>query len=273
VIVSVDGAELHYTTQGRGTPCLLPTAIGTEPYERQTAGPLCERLRLVYVDLRGGGRSSGNPADLDSDVIASDFEAVRTALGVERIAVLGHSIVGMLAIEYARRHPAHVSHVIAVGTPARGDMAALAARASAFFEKDGSTERKRVLQENLAAIGPGADPSQAMLAQTPTRFFDPRFDAAPLFAGATTNPLLLGHLLGRIARTWDVTNGANPLRVPMLLAHGRYDYTVPYLDWEELAATLPRATLEIFERSGHQPFAEEPERFARVVTDWMEREA
>ncbi|MEX2206732.1 MAG: hypothetical protein WEF50_10940 [Myxococcota bacterium] len=32
MIISVEGAELHYTTQGRGTPCRVPTAIGTEPF-------------------------------------------------------------------------------------------------------------------------------------------------------------------------------------------------------------------------------------------------
>ena len=78
---------------------------------------LDDHLQLVFVDLRGGGKSTGNAEDLTFDLLADDLDAVRRALGVERVAVFGHSILGVLAIEYARRRPAHVSHVIAVGTP------------------------------------------------------------------------------------------------------------------------------------------------------------
>lgn len=55
----------------------------------------------------------------------------------------------------------------------------------------------------------------------------------------------------------------------LFLAHGRYDYTVPYVMWDNIATTLPDTTLQIFEHSGHQPFFEEPDRFASAVTDWM----
>jgi proline iminopeptidase len=59
------------------------------------------------------------------------------------------------------------------------------------------------------------------------------------------------------------------LRVPIFIAQGRYDYASPYVLWEGIAPTLPNATLQIFEQSGHQPFFEEPDRFAVALTDWM----
>jgi proline iminopeptidase len=140
---------------------------------------------------------------------------------------------------------------------------------AAFFEEDASDERKRRLRENLAALSAGATPGQTMFAQTPMRFFDARLDAAPLFAESVVRPRLLGHLLGTLAPAWDVTAGAGPLRVPILIAHGRYDYVVPYRLWDGVAERLPGATFRLFERSGHQPFFDEPDRFAEVVTDWM----
>jgi proline iminopeptidase len=202
-------------------------------------------------------------------VLADDLEAIRVDLGVERIAVLGHSILGALAIEYGRRCPASVSHAIAVGTPPSGDMARLSARAASFFEEDASEDRKRRLRDNLAKLPSGASPGQTILAQTPMRFFDARFDAAPLFAEADVQPPFFAHLMRTLAPAWDITVGSSSLRVPIFLAHGRYDYTVPYVLWDGIAPTLPSATLQIFEQSGHQPFFEEPERFAVALTDWM----
>ncbi len=267
--VSVNGAELFYSTRGNGPACLVLSGVGTKPYERMTPPSLSDRFQLVYVDLRGSGQSTGEPADLTFDVLAGDLEAIRVDLGVERIAVLGHSIMGVLAIEYGRRCPATVSHVITAGAPPSGDMARVAAKAASFFAEDASEDRKQVLQDNLARLPAGASMGQVMFAQTPLRFFDARFDAAPLFAEAVARPQFLQHVLGPLTQRWDVTVGASGLRVPIFLAHGRYDYTVPYVLWDGIPPQLPNATLEIFERSGHQPFFEEPDRFVAALTDWM----
>ncbi|HEY8207896.1 MAG TPA: alpha/beta hydrolase [Myxococcaceae bacterium] len=67
---------------------------------------------------------------------------------------------------------------------------------------------------------------------------------------------------------WEVTSGA-ALRVPLLLTHGRSDYIVPHTLWADVLPKLPTATFRLFERSGHQPFLEEPEAFTRAVVDWM----
>jgi pimeloyl-ACP methyl ester carboxylesterase len=195
--ISVDGAELHYSTLGSGSPCMVLSAIGTKPYIRMTSAALSSRQTLVYVDLRGGGRSTGSAADLTFDVLAADLEAVRGELGAERVAVLGHSVLGILAIEYARRCPLAVSHE------------------SEF------------------------------------------------------RPELLTHVMGTLVDGWDIRSGADSLRVPLLIAHGRYDYTVPYTLWEGMADTLPRTTMRLFGSSGHQPFLEEPEAFGAAVADWM----
>jgi proline iminopeptidase len=267
--VSVHGAELFYSTRGNGPACLVLSAIGTRPYERQLPPRLSDRLRLVFVDLRGGGRSTGDPADLTFDLLADDLEAIRADLGVERVAVFGHSILSILALEYGRRRPGSVSHVITAGAPPRGDMAWVAAEAASFFAADATEERKQILRDNLAQLPPEPSLGQTMLAQTPMRFFDPRCDAAPLFAEAEPRPGLLQHLLGPLTRGWDVTVGASSLSVPTFLAHGRYDYVVPHVLWNGIAEQLPHASWQIFARSGHQPFCEEPDRFTESLMEWM----
>ena len=270
--VSVNGAELFYSTRGTGPVCLVLSAIGTRPYERQMPAELSDRLQLVFVDVRGGGRSTGDPAGLSFDVLAEDVEAIRADLGVGKIAVLGHSILGILAIEVGRRCPATVSHVITVGTPPRGAMAWGAAQSDAFFEQDASEDRKQVLRDNLARLPAGASRIQSLFAQTPMRFFDARLDAAPLFEGAEANPDLLRQIMATLAPAWDVTARSNELTVPTFLAHGRYDYIVPYCLWDGIPEKLPNATFQLFERSGHQPFFEEPAHFAESVTAWMARQ-
>jgi proline iminopeptidase len=267
--VTVAGADIFYITRGRGPACLVPTLIGVEPYDRQMPASLDAHLQLVFVDLRGSGRSTGTATDLTFDVVAEDFEAVRRALGAQQVVVLGHSVLGIPAMEYGRRRPDTVSHVIGAGASPTGDMARLLARAKPFFEEDASDERKRLLRDNMAALGPGATAAASLLAQTPMRFFDPRFDAAPLYAGATAKPEVMAHVLGTLIRGWDASAGATNRSPPLLLAHGRHDYAVPYVMWQGVAETMPNTTFRLFDRSGHQPFVEEPELFTSVVVDWM----
>jgi proline iminopeptidase len=268
MIVHAAGAEINCVTRGQGPVCLVLSSIGTKPYELQMPRALDEHLTMAFVDVRGSGLSTGDPASLGFDVLADDLEAIRRTLGVARVIVLGHSINGMLAIEYARRHPETVSHAIVVGTPPKGDMAALIAQSTAYFQAHASDERKQLLQENLAKLPPGTPPGQAVFAQTPMRFFDPRFDAPSLFNGANPRPEILMHLMSTLGPTWDATAGAT-LRTPLLIAHGRHDYTVPHVLWDDVIIGLPTATKRIFERSGHQPFVEEPERFTTEVTAWL----
>ena len=273
MVVSVNGAELFYTTRGSGVPCMVPCILGTSVYERLTPSPLTEHFQFVYVDMRGSGQSTGDPADLTFDLLASDLDAVRTDLGLPRVAVLGYSIMGAAALEYGRRCPETVSHVIMAGTPPTGDLQTMVTASTAFFAADGSEERKAILQANLAALAPGTPPTQAVFAQTPMRFFDPRFDAASLFAGSMFNPRVFEHVLGKLTARWNILAGLESLRVPILLAHGRYDYAVPFTMWDGIVDKVPSAHLHVFERSGHQTFFEEPGRFADVVLAWMARSA
>jgi proline iminopeptidase len=237
--------------------------------ELLTPAPLVDRFQFAYVDVRGGGRSTGDPSHLTFDVLAQDLDAVRADLGVDRVAVLGYSIAGALAVEYGRRWPARVSHVILAGTPPSGDMGRLAAASTRFFEEDGSEERKQILRENMSRLPPGTQPGQAVLAQTPMRFFDPRAEAARLYRESEVNPRLFEHVLETLVAGWDITSDPGSLRVPTFVAHGRYDYVVPHGMWDGIVETLPNTTFRLFERSGHQPFFEEPQQFADAVVEWM----
>jgi pimeloyl-ACP methyl ester carboxylesterase len=89
--VNVTGAELNVLVRGQGPVCLVPSSIGTAPYERQLPEALARKLTLAIVDLRGSGLSTGTADDLTFDVAAEDFEAVRRQLGATKAAVLGHS--------------------------------------------------------------------------------------------------------------------------------------------------------------------------------------
>jgi proline iminopeptidase len=149
-------------------------------------------------------------------------------------------------------------------------MSRMLASATAFFEADASEERRRLLRENMARLPEGASPGQALRAQAPMRFFDAAFDIGPMLERAISKPAFFQHALGPMTAGWDAAAAAPGAPVPIFLGHGRYDYVVPHVLWQGVAEKLPGAVFRLFERSGHQPFFEEPDLFLRSVTEWMD---
>ena len=107
--ITSDGVKLHYKVAGSGVPCLfVPGDPDFNSFSvEQTIGNILENnLQMIYVDLRGAGRSA-SPVDgnysLDRMVI--DFEEIRNHLGIKKWLIAGHSMSGIILMGYALRSP------------------------------------------------------------------------------------------------------------------------------------------------------------------------
>jgi len=80
---------------------------------------------------------------------------------------------------------------------------------------------------------------------------------------------IVDRLFGEMFQTYDLAQGPAEIAVPVLIAHGRYDYSVPYTLWDEHRHKLPRHTYALFEKSGHTPSLEEPELFDHALLEWV----
>lgn len=114
--IPVENARLYYREIGLGRPILI--LHGGPDFNHNYFLPDMDRLadsyRLIYYDQRGRGKSMGavQPEDVSIQSEIEDVEAVREYFHLESAAVLGHSWGGLLAMEYAIRHPERVSHLI-----------------------------------------------------------------------------------------------------------------------------------------------------------------
>jgi len=129
--VPVGESRLFVRDLGSGHPAIV--LHGGPDFDHSYLVPeldgLAEHYRLVFYDQRGRGRSwSGEgPGSVTIDSEVEDLDRVRAWTGSETVALLGHSWGGLLAMEYAIRHPERVSHLILMNTaPAsHADMLAL----------------------------------------------------------------------------------------------------------------------------------------------------
>jgi proline iminopeptidase len=119
-LVRLNGVELFYSDQGRDdAPALVFLHdLGYNSYSFEAlVGEFLSDYRMIYLDQRGGGRSGeleDDPALFTIDALVDDLEALRSHLGLRRFTPLGHGFGAVIALEYARRFPQHISRVVAV---------------------------------------------------------------------------------------------------------------------------------------------------------------
>lgn len=281
--VAVGERVFGYRAEGSGPPCL---SIGGAGFWAPTFSEgLRDNLRLIFADTRFIGPPS-EPEEVESvtlDLLLAEVDAVRHAAGVERVIALGHSALGLVALEYARHYPQHVSHVVMIGSPPRpliefdGPALDFIPEVKAFWDEDASSERKELLavtqtelsEERMATVPPGKTFGVWYLAHRPMVFFDPRYDATSLFDPIEFDSPTFNHFLGVILDGYDVGATLREVTVPVFLALGRYDYLVPHITWDPLKGSMPGLTCRVFDESGHYPMMEESDRFDRDLLEWL----
>ncbi len=109
-----DGAEIYLKVAGKGPVCMLVhggPGQGSLSTEKMGADKLEDFLTMVWLDQRGSGKSP-DAQNYRLDRVVQDLEEARQALGVDKLCLIAHSFGGILAVDYAKRYPQHVSELI-----------------------------------------------------------------------------------------------------------------------------------------------------------------
>lgn len=281
-IVKINDREFGYLVDGKGVPCL---AIGSTVFWPPTfSQSLRQHVRLIFADTR----FIGSPSEPDShdrvtlDSLIDEVEHIRRACEIDRLGVLGHSALGLLALEYARRYPQHVSGVVMIGTPPytllefEGPAVDFVPEVKRFWDEDASAERKAILESNqaelsdlLSEVPPGKAFGVWYVAHGPMVWHNPNYDASWLFDPIEFDSPVFNHFLDVLLRDYDVTESLREVVVPVFLALGRHDYLVPYILWDEPCRSVTNLSCHVFENSGHYPMFEESELFDKRLLEWM----
>ena len=255
-----DGSEMRQ----RPTVVLIHGGPGVydHSYFKPDFGLLTEHAQVVYLDLRGHGRSDWGDADAWSfETCADDVRIFCDTVGIARPIVFGHSMGGPVVLLYGARHPGHAAGLVVQSGFARwdtprmvegfrsvaGDEVAEIARRSYAGEDVPDSEWSRV----FSAFGPHL-PDEERKAHTPQN-------------------LELNTRGMELIRRLDIVDQLSRVDSPTLVSVGELDPVTPVAAAVEVVGALPHgiAQLEVIDGAGHFAWMDAPERWWPMIIDFV----
>lgn len=237
-----DGEPLYYETHGSGEPLLLVTGLnGLASFWKPHVEVLARRFTLILHDHRGTGASSLKPLAFSVEQMMADVLALMDALGIRSADILGHSTGGAIGQVLAVERPERVRRLlISASWPGRDP----------YFD---------LLFETRAAVlrtfGPSEYVRQTVLIGMPPTWLRDHPEKADPPASDLVRILVRSSecTLGRIEaiRAFDRRADLGRIACPVLVAGTEDDMVTPAHLSRELAATIPRARLDMADWGGH----------------------
>lgn len=272
---TIHGYRRAFRIAGSGPAILLIHGIGdnsTTWHAVQTA--LAQRFTVIAPDLLGHGQSDKPRADYSVAAYANGMRDLLSVLDIDRVTVVGHSLGGGVAMQFAYQFPQLLDRLILVGAGGvtkdvnvalRIASLPLGSEALALLRLPmvlpalqlvgratgtvfGSTGVGRDIPDMLRILADLPEPTaSAAFARTLRAVVDWR-----------------GQVVTMLDRCYLTES------VPVQLIWGASDSVIPVEHARLAHSAMPGSQLEIFERSGHFPFHDDPEHFVEVVQRFIE---
>ena len=269
-----NGLRLVYETQGSGDDVVIVVHGGAglpHDYFHPMLSNLSRYAKLVYFDRRADMQSSRSGHGMASVAeMADDVDALRLALGVDRVTLLGHSFGATIALNYALRYPANVKRLILVSAAASVENPAEAEKRILKKLSPAEMSNYRSSEGGKGAASP-CDRVRMRYAVLYPHYF---YELSPYEFNRGAYIAYFDSLAKKIAlaeggRSIDVSGRLRDIQAPALVIAGKHDLVTPPDQSDALAKGLPRARLVVLQRSGHFPFFEENYLFSEWVRQFM----
>jgi proline iminopeptidase len=277
--IAVPGGHVWYQRVGGGAgrPLLVIHGGPGLPHNYLSSlKRLADEREVIFWDQLGCGNSErpSNAALWTMERSFAEMDAVVKALGLNHFHIFGNSWGGMLAQQYALdATPDAAGLIISNSVASMPEFAKMVARL-----KSGLDPATQAAIDRHEAAGTTYSPEYQAAIRTwnetylcRVRPWPRELEDAFRNMGTEIFETMFGpsdfHIVGTI-RSWDVFDRLAEIALPTLILAGRFDECVPEHMWD-MHQRISGSRFELFDWSAHMPFIEEPERFDRVMREFL----
>ncbi|MFL5885097.1 MAG: alpha/beta fold hydrolase [Thermoleophilaceae bacterium] len=272
--ITLHGHRVVYRTAGTGGPVvlLIHGITGSAKQWDEIVPLLAERYTVVAPDLLGHGESAKPRGDYSLGAYAAGVRDLLIALGHRRATVVGHSLGGGVAMQFAYEYPPFAERLVLVSSGGIGREVHALLRAASLP----GAEIVLPLIASARVLGLGAGIGQ-LLGRIGLRAGPDVQEMARGYASlgeAGARQAFLHTIRAVIEPTGQRVSAVDRLylagMLPSMVLWGARDPLIPAHHADIAHEAMPGSRLEIFEESGHFPQLHQPVRFARTLIDFIE---
>jgi pimeloyl-ACP methyl ester carboxylesterase len=263
--IAIDGRRFGWRSCGEGRPLLLVNgyAASSADWDPTLLQALGCSFALICPDNRGTGASQlGEALELTIDAMAADLRRLLDALEIERAPVVGWSMGSYVAQRLALSSPARVEALVLLAS-APGGSAAVPAEPDVWERLTDHSGTPREQATRLISLLFPADVALEIDRQFGEAVAEARAQLSPDTLAAQERALQAWH-----AEPQVLPGGDAP---PVLAICGSEDIVVPAQNTDALAARWPGTRAERIAGAGHAFMAQQPERVAQLIVDFVKR--
>jgi 3-oxoadipate enol-lactonase len=256
------GRKIYYERQGQGPALLFCHGAGSNAATWWQQLPVFAReFSCLTMDLRCFGRSVAPLEEFEFPLFVADALAVLDAEGVERAALIGQSLGGMVGVRLALQHAERLWAFVASDTSLTVDHPALL---EAMARRVTTAQALTVEQRSLGRWFIEQHPARAAL-YAQINHFNP---SAHAFDSEAWGAAMASLMAPRNLLPIEALAG---IACPTLLVVGSLDPLVPVDVMQALALQVPGSELQVVEHAGHSAYFEKPEEFNENVLAFLKR--
>jgi pimeloyl-ACP methyl ester carboxylesterase len=268
--LTLHGHSQSYRIAGSGPVLLLLHGIaGTAEAWIPSMGLLARRFTVIAPDLPGHGSSDKAPGDYSLGALANSMRDLLVGLGHQRATIVGHSLGGGIAMQFAYQYPERCERLVLVASGGLGRSVSPLLRAAAL---PGAGLVLSVAAPPIVAVG-------GLLGSVAGRFgLRPAPDLREVSRGfatlvdGQTRSAFLDTLRSVVSPSGQRVDATNKLYLatgmPVLIVWGARDPIIPPNHGRRAHSLIPNSTYVEFADAGHTPHVDDPHRFADVVLDF-----
>jgi pimeloyl-ACP methyl ester carboxylesterase len=265
--VELDGSKVNYVEIGEGKPVLFVHGLsGCWQNWLENLPHFGRTQRSIAIDLPGFGSSPMPRWEIDMPAYGRLVHDFCERLGLEDVVLVGHSMGGFIAVETVTEFPRRFERLALVS-------------AAGILNTWNPEERATVTAYAWRRFGPTvadrghwivSHPRSRKLALAPFFRYPNRLGAELMLEqveGGARCPAFGPALKALIRR--DIRERLTRIEMPTLVVWGLSDRVIPVAAAISYHRRIPQSRLEIFERTGHLPQLERPDRFNAVLDEWL----
>ncbi|WP_205745801.1 alpha/beta fold hydrolase [Egibacter rhizosphaerae] len=263
--------EAGHASDGTSPLVLLHGIAGSSEDWAEVLDRLGRDRPVIAPDLLGHGESAKPRADYSLGAYASSVRDLLNMLGHERATIVGHSLGGGIALQFAYLFPERCERLVLVASGGLGAEVSLPLRAASLPGSE--LVLPVILHRRVIEVGRAIHRTLGRVGLRPTRAAAQTWVTCERLATTPARSAFLHTLRSTVDVRGQRVSAIDRLHllshVPVMLAWGEQDRIIPVEHGRRATAVLPHAELVTFPGVGHFPHREVPEDFAATVTDFV----